>query len=454
MIIDNVKIYTEAGTFVSGGIIIQGDKITEIYTEAEKENIFKKMNMETEHTAAQCSVQDYSAKNDIDNVLDGKGAYAIPGLIDLHFHGCVGDDFCDGDKEAIRRIAEYEVSVGVTAIAPATMTLPVAELENILKTAAAYKKEYEENSSCIGEKMKDEDEQAQNMEAKQQNITDEACDALKANAVSAKVKNKKRADFVGINMEGPFISPVKKGAQDERNIIPCNEKIAQKFLDASNNLVKFIGIAPEENENTISFIKNMKDTVNISLAHTNADYESAKAAFDAGANHAVHLFNAMPAFTHREPGVVGAVSDSEHVMAEIICDGVHIHPSMVRAAFKMMGADRMIFISDSMRATGLEDGEYTLGGQPVVVKGNLATLHDGTIAGSATNLMDCLRYVVKKAGISLETAVMCATENPAKEIGIYDKVGSISVGKQADFVLIDEELNIKRVYIDGKEIIC
>ena len=145
MIIDNVKIYTEAGTFVSGGIITQGDKITEIYTEAEKENIFKKMNMETEHTAAQCSVQDYSAKNDIDNVLDGKGAYAIPGLIDLHFHGCVGDDFCDGDKEAIRRIAEYEVSVGVTAIAPATMTLPVAELENILKTVAAYKKEYEEN---------------------------------------------------------------------------------------------------------------------------------------------------------------------------------------------------------------------------------------------------------------------------------------------------------------------
>ena len=120
----------------------------------------------------------------------------------------------------------------------------------------------------------------------------------------------------------------------------------------------------------------------------------------------------------------------------------------------MLGAGRIILISDSMRATGLEDGEYTLGGQPVVVKGNLATLHDGTIAGSATNLMDCLRYVVKKAGISLETAVMCATKNPAKEIGIYDKVGSISVGKQADFVLIDEELNIKRVYIDGKEIIC
>ena len=449
MIIDNVKIYTEAGTFVSGGIIIQGDKITEIYTEAEKENIFKKMNMETEHTAAQCSVQDYSAKNDIDNVLDGKGAYAIPGLIDLHFHGCVGDDFCDGDKEAIRRIAEYEVSVGVTAIAPATMTLPVAELENILKTAAAYKKEYEENSSCIGEKMKDEDEQAQNMEAKQQNITDEACDALKATAVSAKVKNKKRADFVGINMEGPFISPVKKGAQDERNI-PCNEKIAQKFLDASDNLVKFIGIAPEENENTISFIKNMKDKVNISLAHTNADYESAKAAFDAGANHAVHLFNAMPAFTHREPGVVGAVSDSEHVMAEIICDGVHIHPSMVRAAFKMMGANRMIFISDSMRATGMPDGQYTLGGLDVKVRGNRATLvSDGALAGSVTNLADCMRTAITKMGIPLETAIACATKNPAISLGIYDERGSISVGKKADILLLDKNLTLKTVIKDG-----
>ena len=298
--------------------------------------------------------------------------------------------------------------------------------------------------------MKDEDEQAQNMEAKQQNITDEACDALKTTAVSAKVKNKKRADFVGINMEGPFISPVKKGAQDERNIIPCNEKIAQKFLDASDNLVKFIGIAPEENENTISFIKNMKDKVNISLAHTNADYESAKAAFDAGANHAVHLFNAMPAFTHREPGVVGAVSDSEHVMAEIICDGVHIHPSMVRAAFKMMGADRMIFISDGMRATGMPDGQYTLGGLDVKVRGNRATLvSDGALAGSVTNLADCMRTAITKMGIPLETAIACATKNPAISLGIYDERGSISVGKKADILLLDKNLTLKTVIKDG-----
>ena len=419
MIIDNVKVYTEAGTFVSGGIVTQGDKIIEIYTEAEKENIFKKMNIKmqyftTKHSTIQSatkddSIQNDSIQNDIADVLDGKGAYAIPGLIDLHFHGCVGDDFCDGDKEAIRRIAEYETSVGVTAIAPATMTLPVKELENILKTAVAYKKEYE--------------------------------------------KNKKTADFVGINMEGPFISSVKKGAQDERNIIPCNEEIAQKFLDASDNLVKFIGIAPEESDNTVSFIKNMKDKVNISLAHTNANYESAKAAFDAGANHAVHLFNAMPAFTHREPGVVGAVSDSEHVMAEIICDGVHIHPSMVRAVFKMMGADRMIFISDSMRATGMPDGQYTLGGLDVKVRGNRATLvSDGALAGSVTNLADCMRTAVKKMGIPLETAIACATKNPAISLGIYDERGSISVGKKADIVLLNKNLTLKTVIKDGDTI--
>ena len=242
-----------------------------------------------------------------EEVVDGQGAYAIPGLIDLHFHGCMGDDFCDNSKEAIENIAKYEASVGVTTIAPATMTLPVEELEDILRTAAEYKKE----------------------------------------------QNPKGADLVGVNMEGPFISPVKKGAQDERNIMPCDTAICQRFLDASEGLVKFVGLAPEESEDAVAFVEAMKDKVNISLAHTNADYAHAKAAFDAGANHAVHLFNAMPAFTHREPGVVGAVSDSAHVMAEIICDGVHIHPSMVRAAFKMMGADRMILISDSMRATGM-----------------------------------------------------------------------------------------------------
>ena len=252
-------------------------------------------------------------------------------------------------------------------------------------------------------------------------------------------------------MEGPFISPIKKGAQDERNIIPCNEQVLERFIKASDGLVKFIGIAPEESDNSIEFIKNVKDKVNVSLAHTNADYDTAMKAFEAGANHAVHLYNAMPPFTHRAPGVVGAVSDSDNVMAEIICDGIHIHPSVVRATFKMMGADRMILISDSMRATGMPDGTYTLGGLDVNVVGKRATLvSDGAIAGSVTNLMDCVRTVVKDMNIPLETAIGCATINPAKSLGVYDKYGSISVGKKADIVLLDRGLELKMVVKDGK----
>ena len=381
MIIDNVKVYTEEKTFVKGGIMLDGDKIRGVYAEEEKPQFAE------------------------EEVLDGDGAYAIPGLIDLHFHGCKGDDFCDGTPEAIERIAEYEASIGVTAIAPATMTLPVEELKRILSVAAKYKK---------------------------------------------KGTSPKAADLVGINMEGPFISKVKKGAQDERNIIPCNVEIAEQFLEASDGLVKFIGIAPEDNEDYLEFIEEMKGKVNISLAHTNADYDTAKKAFDAGANHAVHLYNAMPAFTHRAPGVVGAVYDGKHVMAEIICDGIHIHPAMVRATFEMMGADRMILISDSMRATGMPDGQYTLGGLDVKVVGKRATLvSDGAIAGSATNLADCMRTVVKEMQIPLETAVACATINPAKSLGIDDQYGSIKAGKKADIVLLKDNLDLQAVVKDG-----
>ena len=381
MIIDHVKVFTEDKKFTDGGIVIKDGTIEQVYTEGNRP--------QTE-----------------DEILDGKGMYAIPGLIDLHFHGCKGDDFCDGSRDAIVRIAEYEASVGVTAIAPATMTLPVEELEQILRVAAEYKKG---------------------------------------------PHSKKEADFVGINMEGPFISPAKKGAQDERNIIPCDVKVCERFLKASEGLVKFMGIAPEESENAVAFIEEVKDKVNVSLAHTNADYDTAMAAFNAGADHAVHLYNAMPAFTHRAPGVIGAVYDGKHVMAEIICDGVHIHPAAVRATFEMMGEDRMILISDSMRAAGMPDGSYTLGGLDVNVVGNRATLaSDGAIAGSVTNLMDCMKTAVKTMNIPLETAVACATINPAKSLGIDAEYGSIRAGKKAHIVLMDQELNVQQVIKDGE----
>lgn len=380
MIIKNVKIFTESQVFQEGDLHIQNGVLT--------------------------------GKTDECETIDGNGYYAIPGLIDLHFHGCAGYDFCDGTPKALAEIAAYEAAAGITGIAPATMTLPADELEHILHVAATYVKEL--------------------------------------HSPHAKEMAGKGADILGINMEGPFISKVKKGAQDPRHITQCGVGLARRFLEASEGLVKFIGIAPEENPDYLDFISHLKDDVDISLAHTNADYDTAMQAFGAGANHAVHLYNAMPPFTHREPGVIGAVSDSPHVYAELICDGVHIHPAAVRATFKMLGAGRIVFISDSIRATGMPDGRYTLGGLDVDVKDGKAVLaSDGALAGSASNLMQCMRTAVTKMGIPLETAVACASANSAKCLGVYGQRGSLTIGKKADIVLLDENLDVKLVMKDG-----
>lgn len=371
MIIKNVQVFREDQTFEPGQIIMENGKFTETVTDEME-------------------------------VMDGEGCFAIPGLVDIHFHGCVGDDFCDAKPEAVQNMADYEASIGVTSICPATMTLSEEDLMAIMKVAAEH-------------------------------------------------KNGKGAKLVGINMEGPYISAKKKGAQAGSHIRPCSADEFRKLQDASGNLIKLVDIAPE-NEGAMEFIEEMKDDVVISIAHTTADYETAKEALDKGASHVTHLYNAMPPLNHREPGVIGAARDDEKCHAELICDGIHIHPSVVRATFAMFGADRMILISDSMRATGLTDGKYTLGGQDVFVKGQLATLADGTIAGSATNLMDCMKTAVQKMGIPFEDAVACATVNPAKEIGIYDTCGSITSGKAADLVLLDKDLNVKAVYVDGKSV--
>lgn len=399
MIIKNVKIFRDNKTFLPGAIELENGSI--------KRLLFQKENHKYEEELA-----GIAARSDV--VMDGKDCYAVPGLIDIHFHGCKGYDFCDGTAKAIEEIANYQASVGVTAISPATMTLPVETLEQILSTAAEYSREKQQEREKGGQ-----------------------C---------------KGADLLGINMEGPFISKIKKGAQDARYIIPCNADIFRRFQTAAQGLVKFIGVAPEEGD-APAFIGQVKDTVKVSLAHTNADYDCAKAAFDAGACHAVHLYNAMPPFTHREPGVIGAVSDSSHVMAELICDGIHIHPAVVRSTFRMLGEDRIILISDCMRATGMPDGQYTLGGLDVNVKGKRATLADGgALAGSVTNLMDCVRTVVKEMEIPLETAIACATVNPAKSLGVYGQYGSIDLGKRGNIVLLNENLELEAVIKDGNPI--
>ena len=344
------------------------------------------------------------APSENESVLDADGLYAIPGLIDIHFHGCMGHDFCDGTVEAIDAITRYEASCGVTSVCPATMTVSPESLVQVMDAARTYN----ESPARPGQ-----------------------------------------ASLVGINMEGPFISEAKKGAQAAEHIRLCDEALFCSLQERSGGLIKLVDIAPE-NEGAMEFIDALHDKVTISLAHTTADYQTAKEAYDRGARHATHLYNAMPPFTHRAPGVVGAAFDSPHCRAELICDGVHIHPSVVRATFQLFGDDRMILISDSMRAAGMEDGQYTLGGQDVAVKGKYATLvSDGALAGSVTNLMDCMRTAVKEMQIPLESAIACATMNPAKAIGIYDRYGSISTGKIANLVLLDQDLNLRQVIIHG-----
>ena len=343
-----------------------------------------------------------------EEVIDASGCVAIPGLIDIHFHGAMGEDVCDGNAEAFEKIAAYEVSRGVTAICPATLTLPVDDLKHVLSLGAEF----------------------------------------------AAKENSKLSDLVGFNMEGPFISPVKKGAQNAEFIRKCDPGIVDEFYEASKGLLKIIGLAPEENPEFEKYIEAVSDKVVVSLAHTNSDYDTAMKAFKAGACHAVHLYNAMTGMSHREPGVVGAVFDSKHVTAELICDGIHIHPAAVRATFEMMGPERMILISDSMRSTGMPDGEYDLGGLTAIKKGREVRLKDGgAIAGSGTDLMDCLRTVVLDMGLPLEIAVAAATINPARRIGISDKYGSLEPGRLADIVLLDKTtLTIKKILRKGSPV--
>ena len=387
MIIKNIRVYGTDEQFHEGSVCISGERF----------------------------VNGEAAKDSADQILDGKGCYAIPGLLDVHFHGCLGLDVCDGTEEAVHTIARYEAESGVTAICPATLTLPADELKAILANMADFRDRMERGEVPGGDRC---------------------------------------ADIVGINMEGPFISVVKKGAQNADYIIPCDAELAREFYEASGGLLKFIGLAPEDNPDFVGYINKVKEFTGVSLAHTNADYASAKKAFDAGARHAVHLFNAMSAFTHRDPGVVGAVSDSPHVSAEIITDGVHVHPAMVRTAFRFNGAERMIIISDSLRSTGMPDGDYVLGGQAIIKKGKYCRLAEGgALAGSVSNQFECMVNAVKEMEISLETAVACSTIHPAKAIGVDDLYGSIEEGKYGDLVLLNEDLELMAVVKRGKVIV-
>lgn len=346
-----------------------------------------------------------SAKSADDTVLDAAGCYVIPGLVDVHFHGCVGEDFSDATPEGLQKMADYELSQGVTHICPAGMTLPEDQLERICRNAAAHKKH-----------------------------------------------NQGGAELVGIHLEGPFLSTAKKGAQNADFLHDPDLPMLRRLQTAAEGLIRLVTVAPEQ-PNAMEFIRGAADDgIFVSVGHTVADYDTAKAAFEAGANHATHLYNGMPPLHHRAPGVLVAAAENEAVLAELICDGIHIHEAVIRYTFRQFGAERMILISDSLRATGMPDGEYPFGGQMIEVHGNRATIlgHPETLAGSVTSLMGCLRHVVS-IGIPLADAVRAASYNPAKSIGLEHELGTLDTGKAASFVLLSKsDLSIRAIVHKGQ----
>lgn len=338
---------------------------------------------------------------DDDVIIDLKDKKIIPGLIDLHTHGCIGYDFSTATVDEMQEMFNHYASCGVTSVAPTTITM---EIET-------YKK------SMI--------------------TIDEYCNR----------ENNTGARPIGINMEGPFLAKEKKGAHDERFLIDVNEDIFNELDRLSGNRILLVDLDPDL-PSAMDFIKKYKDKKTISLAHTACSYDTAIKAIENGASHVTHLFNAMNGLHHREPGLVGAVND-KNVFAEIICDGVHIHPAVLRLMFNAC-PEKMVFVSDSMCACGLSDGMYELGGLKVVVKDAKATLVDGTIAGSTTTVYNSFKKAIE-FGIDEEEAILSATLRPALTVGIEDKVGSIAKGKLADFVVVDDNYNIESVYIGGEK---
>ncbi|SFG67161.1 N-acetylglucosamine 6-phosphate deacetylase [Lachnospiraceae bacterium C7] len=328
-------------------------------------------------------------------VIDATDCYVIPGLCDIHVHGAVGHDFSDADTNGLTEIAEYLHKNGITSFCPSAPTLPEQKLKKIFKSLTG--------------------------------VPDDS----------------RHSRIVGINMEGPFVSMEEQGNLDEQYAHNPDISMFNRLNAIANNRIKLVNVAPEV-KGAAKFIEELHDKVNISLGHSSATYNQATTAFIAGANHVTHIFDELHSFHHLEPGILGAACDDPKVMIDVICDGVFIHPAVIRMIFSMFGDDRVILVSDSNSATGMKDGEYKFKGKTIFKRGKRSTYKDGTIAGSVTNLFQAMKNAISY-GIPIESVIKSVTTNPARSIGLGEIIGTIKPGAEADLLILDKQLNIVKI---------
>ena len=342
---------------------------------------------------------DFKADN-YDTVIDADGKLVSPGLIDMHIHGYLGADASDGDEEGIRKMAAGIIENGVTAWCPTTMTVSMAEITKAFDTVRTVKNSGEYYGARI----------------------------------------------LGVNSEGPFINSKKKGAQAEEHILRPDGD----FIIANSDIVKLFTVAPEVDGALECIEKVTKNTsVLVSMGHTDAAYEEAMAGIDAGVRHTTHLFNAMTALSHRSPGVSGAALSDSRVSTELIADTFHVNKGLFNMVAKAKG-DKLCLITDCIRAGGMEDGDYTLGGQPVHKEGIKCLMDDGTIAGSVLELNAAVRNLFENSDLEIYEAVNAASLNIAKALKEDDEIGSLEKGKRADIIIVDEKFNVEKVILGGE----